>query len=154
MQSQKLQSYFLNSVRTILKMTSNLLGLKNNKNLAPDEIRKNIYNLIHDCTDAIAILSHVNKTIEQNQQDNIGNCLYNQYHQSKRNVPPPPLLQSGFLETEYWTLVPIKSFEHLKTSFITKAQELQQFSLEIVIKQGSKTKFKVVNTMTDQTPTT
>ena len=95
MQSQKFQSYFSNSVRTILKMTSNLPGLKNNKSLAPDEIRKNICNLIHDCTDAIAILSHVNKTIEQNQQDNIGNCLYNQYHQSKRNVPP-------FFRVAFW----------------------------------------------------
>ena len=83
MKLKKLQSYFLNSVGTISKVTSNLLGYKNNKHPAPDEIRKNIGNLIHDSTDAIAVLSHVNTTIEQNQQDHIGNCLYNQYHQLK-----------------------------------------------------------------------
>ena len=45
---------------------------------------KNLGNLIHDCTDAIAILSHANTTTEH-----ICNCLDNQYHQ----------LKSGFLET-------------------------------------------------------
>lgn len=37
---QELQGYFLNSRGTISNVTSNLLGLKNNKTLPPDEIMK------------------------------------------------------------------------------------------------------------------
>lgn len=65
----------MNSIRTISNVTSNLLGLKNSENITPDKIKKNEDILIHDCTDAITILSHVNTHIEQNRQDHIGNCL-------------------------------------------------------------------------------
>ena len=62
---QKMQGH-LNSVGTILNVTNKLLGIKNNENLAPVELRENLGNLIHGCTDAIAVMSHVNETIEQN----------------------------------------------------------------------------------------
>ena len=62
---QKMQGH-LNSVGTILNVTNKLLGIKNNENLAPVELRENLGNLIHGCIDAIAIMSHVNKTTEQN----------------------------------------------------------------------------------------
>ena len=83
LKSRKLHSFFSNSIGTISNVTTNLLVLKNNKILPPDEIRKNLGNPIHYYTYTIAILSHLNTTIEQNCQEHIGSCLDNQY-----DVPP------------------------------------------------------------------
>ena len=43
--------------------------------------------MVHDGTDSLALLSHVNTGLKQNRHDHIAYCLDNQYHASKKNVP-------------------------------------------------------------------
>ena len=43
--------------------------------------------MVHDCTDSLALLSHVNSSLEQNRRDNIAYCWDNQYHALRKNGP-------------------------------------------------------------------
>ena len=43
--------------------------------------------MVHDCTNSLAILSHVNSSLEQTCRDNIAYCLDNQCHALRKNVP-------------------------------------------------------------------
>ena len=43
--------------------------------------------MVHDCTDALTQLSHVNTDLEQNRCNHISYCLDNQYQASRKNVP-------------------------------------------------------------------
>ena len=40
--------------------------------------------MVHDCTDSLALLSHVNTDLEQNSCDHIAYCLDNKYHALKK----------------------------------------------------------------------
>ena len=42
--------------------------------------------MVHDCMDSLALLSHVNSSLEKSRRDNIGYCLDNQYHALRKNV--------------------------------------------------------------------
>ena len=43
--------------------------------------------MVHDCTDSLALLNHVNSRLEQTCRDNTAHCLDNQYHALRKNVP-------------------------------------------------------------------
>ena len=43
--------------------------------------------MVHDCTDSLALPSHVNSSLEQTRRDNIAYCFDNQYHTLRKNVP-------------------------------------------------------------------
>ena len=51
--------------------------------------------MVHDCTDAIALLSQVNTDLERNTHDHIANYLDNQYHTLRKNVPADSELLFG-----------------------------------------------------------
>ena len=43
--------------------------------------------MVHDSTDLLALLRHMNTDPEQNRCDNIAYCLDNQYHTLRKNEP-------------------------------------------------------------------
>ena len=43
--------------------------------------------MVHHCSDSLAVLSHVNCSLEQTRRDNIAYCLDNQYHVLRKNAP-------------------------------------------------------------------
>ena len=74
LKSQKLQGYILRAVGVICKVTDTLINLKNSKNLSLNNLRNSIGPMVHDCTDSLAFLSHVNRSLEQTHRDNIAYC--------------------------------------------------------------------------------
>ena len=50
-------------------------------------MRNSIGLLLQDCMDPLALLSHVNSSLEQTCRYNIAYCLDNQYHALRKNVP-------------------------------------------------------------------
>ena len=56
LKTQKMQGCILKAVGAISKVTNALLELKNNKNLNTTILST----MVHDCTDSILLLSHVN----------------------------------------------------------------------------------------------
>ena len=52
-----------------------------------NSLRNSIGPVVQDCTDSLALLSHVNSSLEQTHRDNIAYCLDNQYHVLRKNVP-------------------------------------------------------------------
>ena len=56
LKTQKMQGCILKAVGAISKVTNALLELKNNKNLNTTTLST----MVHDCTDSIVLLSHVN----------------------------------------------------------------------------------------------
>ena len=87
LKNQKLQGCILQAVGIISKVTDTLIKLKNNKNLSLNNLRNSIGPMVHDCTDSLALLSHVSSSLEQTHRDNIAYCLDNQYHALGKNVP-------------------------------------------------------------------
>ena len=43
--------------------------------------------MVHDRTDSLPALSHVNSSLEQTRIDNKDYCLDSQYHVLRKNVP-------------------------------------------------------------------
>ena len=84
---QKMQGCILKAVGVISKVTNSLIDLKNNKDVSPNNFRSSLSSIVHECTDSLALLSHVNSTIEQNRRDNIAYCLDSQYRSLRKNVP-------------------------------------------------------------------
>ena len=63
--TQMLQDCILKTVGVISKVTDTLLvNLKNNKNLSLKNLRNSIGPMVHDCMDSLALLSHVNSSLE------------------------------------------------------------------------------------------
>ena len=87
LKTEKLQGCILQAVGVISKVTDTLIKLKNNKNLSLNNLRNSIGPMVHDCTDSLALLSHVSSSLEQTHRDNIAYCLGNQYHALRKNVP-------------------------------------------------------------------
>ena len=82
-----MQGCILKTVEVISKVTDPLINLKSSKNLSLNTLRKSIGPMVHDCTDALALLSHVYSSLEQARRDNIAYCLDNQYYALRKNVP-------------------------------------------------------------------
>ena len=87
MKTQKTQGYILKAIEAISKVTNALLELKKSKNVNATTLSKNIRTMVHDCTDALTQLSHVNTDLEQIRRNHISYCLDNQYRASRKNVP-------------------------------------------------------------------
>ena len=87
LKTQKMQGCILKAVGAISKVTNKLLKLKTSKNLNTTTLRKNISPIVHYCTDSLALLSHLNTDLEQNQHNNIAYYLDNQYNPLRKNVP-------------------------------------------------------------------
>ena len=51
-----------------------------------NSLRNSIGPVAQDCTDSLALLSHVNSCLEQTHRDNIAYCLDTQYHALRKNV--------------------------------------------------------------------
>ena len=66
LKTQKMQGCILKAVGAISKATNTLVELNNRKNLNTTTQSKNISTMVHDCTDSLALLSHVNADLEQN----------------------------------------------------------------------------------------
>ena len=84
---QKLQGCILKAVGVISKVTDTLVNLKNSKDLSPNILRNSIGPVVHVCTDSLALLIHVNSSLEQTRKDNIVYCLDNKYHALRKNYP-------------------------------------------------------------------
>ena len=82
-----MQGCILKAVGVISKATDTLISLKNSKNLSLNNLRNSIGPMVHDCTDSLALLSHVNSSLEQTRRYNIAYCLDNQYYALRKNVP-------------------------------------------------------------------
>ena len=87
LRTQKLQGCILKPVRVISKVIETLTNPKNSKNLSLNNLRNSIGPVVHDYMDSLALLSHVNSSLEQTRRDNIAYCLDNQYHTLRKNVP-------------------------------------------------------------------
>ena len=85
--TQKWKDCILQAVGVISKVTDTLIKLKNNKNLSLNDLRNSIGPMVHDCTDSLALLSHVSSSLEQTHRNNTAYCLDNQYHTLRKNVP-------------------------------------------------------------------
>ena len=86
LKTQKMQGCILKAVEAISKVTDTLINLKNSKNRSPKNLRNSIGPMVHDCTDSLALLSHVNGCLEQIHRDNIAYYLDNQDHPLTKNV--------------------------------------------------------------------
>ena len=87
LKTQKLQGCILKTAGVISKVTETLINLKNSKNLSLNNLRNSIGPMVHDCTDSLALLSHVNGRLEQTRRDNIAYFLDSQYHALRKNTP-------------------------------------------------------------------
>ena len=65
LKTQKLQGYILKPVRVISKVIETLTNPKNSKNLSLNNLRNSIGPMVHDYMDSLALLSHVNSSLEQ-----------------------------------------------------------------------------------------
>ena len=95
LKTQKLQGCKLKAVGVISKVTDTLINLKSNKNLSLNNLRNSIGLMVHDCTYSLALLSHMNSSLEQTCRYNIAYCLDNQYHALRKNVPSESDFLSG-----------------------------------------------------------
>ena len=86
LKTQKLQGCILKTAGVISKVTETLINLKNSKNLSLNNLRNSIGPMVHDCTDSLALLSHVNSRLEQTRRDDIAYFLDGQYHALRKNV--------------------------------------------------------------------
>ena len=130
------------------------MNLKNSKNLSLNNLRSSIGPKVYYCTDSLALISHVNSSLEQTRRDNIAYCLDNQYHVLRKNVPEY-LCQNIFFVTifqkEKRTSPLIKSYLVCHQSHITPLLKLQKTcvdslkSLGIALKMGTK-RITLVNT--------
>ena len=71
LKTQKLQGCILKALGIISKRTDTSINLKNSKNFNLDNLRNSIGPMVHDCTDSLALLSHVNSSLEQTRINNI-----------------------------------------------------------------------------------
>ena len=83
---QRIQGCILKAVGVISKVTDTLINLKYDKNLSPNNMRKSLGPMVHDCNDFLALHSHVNSRLEETHRDNIVHRLDSQYHTLKKNV--------------------------------------------------------------------
>ena len=87
LKTQKLQVCILKAVEVASIVTDTLINLKKSKILIPNNLRNSIGPAVHDCTDNLALRSHVNSSLENTSRDNVTYCLDNQYHSLRENVP-------------------------------------------------------------------
>ena len=65
---QKMQGCISKTVGVISKITDTVINLKNSKNLSTNNLRNSVGPVINDCTDSLALLIHVNNSLEQSRR--------------------------------------------------------------------------------------
>jgi len=80
----KLQTCILKSSGIIANVTDFLLKLKSNKDNVD---KKELNDIIHSCSDALALNNHVNSELEQKRRVHIVSTLDKSYAQLAKNVP-------------------------------------------------------------------
>ena len=68
---QKIQTTVLKDTIAITQVTSDLVQLKNNRELTAKGIRKSIIPVIKTCTEAMAFLGHANQEADSIRRTNI-----------------------------------------------------------------------------------
>ena len=86
LKTQKIQGCILKALEANSKITNGLLELKNSKHLYTTILSNNISTIVHDCTDSLTLISHVNTDLEQNRRDHIAYCPDNQYHALRKKM--------------------------------------------------------------------
>ena len=100
--------------------------------------------MVHDCMDSLALLSHVNSSLEQTCRNNKAFCLDNQYHAIRKNVPSDlEFLFEGNLPKRIINFMTNKKLfstqsKPYNTSFKTSKTCIDSLkSLEIVCRMGT-----------------
>ena len=91
---QKIQTAVLKGTTAITQVTSDLVKLKNNRELTAKDIRKSIISVIKTCTEAMTFLSHANQVADSIRRTNIAMSLPKDLYPLAKDVPIP---SDGFL---------------------------------------------------------
>lgn len=66
--TQKMQGCISKAVGVISKITDTVINLKNSKNLSTNNLRNSVGPMVYDCTDSLALLIHMNSSLEQSRR--------------------------------------------------------------------------------------
>ena len=91
---QKIQTAVLKDTTAITQVTSDLVKLKNNRELTAKDIRKSIIPVIKTCTEAMTFLSHANQVADSIRRTNIAMSLPKDLYPLAKDLPIP---SDGFL---------------------------------------------------------
>ena len=86
---QKIQTALLKGTIAITQVTSDLVKLKNNRDLSSKDNRKSIISVIKTCTKAMAFLGHANQEADSIRRTNIAMSLPNELYPLVKDVPIP-----------------------------------------------------------------
>ena len=86
---QKIQTAVLKGTIAITQVTSNLVKLKNNRELTTKDIRKSIIPVIKTCTEAMTFLGHANQEADSIRRTNIAMSLPKDLYPLAKDVPMP-----------------------------------------------------------------
>ena len=86
---QKIQTAVLKGTIAITQVTSNLVKLKNNRELTTKDIRKSIIPVIKTCTEAMTFLGHTNQEADSIRRTNIAMSLPKDLYPLAKDVPMP-----------------------------------------------------------------
>ena len=86
---QKIQTALLKGTIAITQVTSDLVKLKNNRDLSSKDNRKSIISVTKTCTKAMAFLGHANQEADSIRRTNIAMSLPNELYPLVKDVPIP-----------------------------------------------------------------
>ena len=86
---QKIQTTVLKGTTAITQVTSDLVKLKNNRELTAKDIRKSVTPVIKTCTEAMTFLGHANQEIDSIGRANIAMSLPKDSYPLVKDVPIP-----------------------------------------------------------------
>ena len=86
---QKIQTALLKGTIAITQVTSDLVKLKNNRDLSSKDNRKSIISVIKTCTKAMTFLGHANQEADSIRRTNIAMSLPNELYPLVQDVPIP-----------------------------------------------------------------
>ena len=86
---QKIQTALLKGTIAITQVTSDLVKLKNNRDLSSKDNRKSIISVIKTCTKAMTFLGHANQEADSIRRTNIAMSLPNELYPLAKQVPIP-----------------------------------------------------------------
>ena len=86
---QKIETAVLKGTIAITQVTSNLVKLKNNRELFAKDIRKSIIHVIKTCTEAITFLGHANQEVDSIKRTSIAMSLPRDLYPLAEDVPIP-----------------------------------------------------------------
>ena len=87
---EKIQTAVLKGTIAITHVTSDLVKMKNNKELTAKDIRNSIISVIKTCTKAMTFLGHANQESDSIRRTNIAMSLPKDLHPLEKDVPILP----------------------------------------------------------------